>query len=338
MRTDPMPEAGTGRRLRRSMTALLAIVALAALVAAPVHAGVRGAPRPAITAALTPVDLTMHICAKAGTMAKPGGGTLPIWGFADRGSATNCGASVVPTVPGPTLDVVVGAQVTIVLHNALPQRVSMVFPGQDEPADHQGVANGGTRTYTFDAVAPGTFRYEAGTSQQIHLPMGLFGALIVRPTTEDQAYDAPSTAYDVEALVVLSETDPVLSANPTTFNLKNFRPTYWFVNGLAYPDTTPVSAAPGDRVLLRYVNASVDNHTMTSLGVRQRVIARDGFPVGFPIDVVAETFAAGETADVIVEMPAVALGTRFPLYSRQLLSATNANAYPGGMIVFLEAA
>jgi len=37
-------------------------------------------------------------------------------------------------------------------------------------------------TYSFVATHPGTFVYESGTNPDVQVPMGLFGALIVRPT------------------------------------------------------------------------------------------------------------------------------------------------------------
>ena len=37
--------------------------------------------------------------------------------------------------------------------------------------------------------------------------------------------------------------------------------TYWLINGKAYPDTAPITATAGQRVLLRYVNAGYDNTT-----------------------------------------------------------------------------
>ena len=41
--------------------------------------------------------------------------------------------------------------------------------------------------------------------------MGLYGALVVRPATAGQAYDDAATAFDDEAVLVLSEIDPALN-------------------------------------------------------------------------------------------------------------------------------
>ena len=39
----------------------------------------------------------------------------------------------------------------------------------------------------------------------------MHGALIIRPSVAGQAYDSPTTAYDDEAVLVLSEIDPALT-------------------------------------------------------------------------------------------------------------------------------
>ena len=112
----------------------------------------------------------------------------------------------------------------------------------------------------------------------------------------------------------------------------DWHPEYWLLNGEAYPDTDAIVATPGQNVLLRYLNAGQDHHTMTVLGLRQRLIARDAFqPVVTP-DVIAETVASGSAVDAIATVPAS--GSSFPIYSRQL-NVTNGPSYPGGMLTFV---
>ena len=101
----------------------------------------------------------------------------------------------------------------------------------------------------------------------------------------------------------------------------------------SFPDP---SAAPGSRVLLRYLDAGTVHHTMALLGTHQRAIAKDAYPVRYPYDVVAETIPVGSTLDTIVTVPTgAAAGTRFWLYNRQL-HLDNAGAFPGGMVTYIE--
>jgi FtsP/CotA-like multicopper oxidase with cupredoxin domain len=175
--------------------------------------------------------------------------------------------------------------------------------------------------------------------------MGLAGALIVRSATANQAYDAATTAYDVEAVLVLGAVDPNFNAAPDTFDMHSYHASYWLINGKAYPDTAGIVATAGQRVLLRYVNAGYDNTTMTLLGMHETVLARSGHLLNNPFDANAETMEAGATEDAVATVPA---GTPpssngYPLYNRQLHVTNGAQtavsptpATGGGMLTFIH--
>ena len=150
---------------------------------------------------------------------------------------TNCSTM---QMPGPTLIVKEGDNVTVNLTNNLPAgagNTSILFPGfavTAEPASGQSgacaqaaaglltteVTTGCTVTYTFTASTPGTHSYYSGTRPDLQVEMGLFGALIVLPKTpascpggigsngfslSTSAYDNPNTCYDREYLFQFSE-------------------------------------------------------------------------------------------------------------------------------------
>jgi hypothetical protein len=170
-----------------------------------------------------------------------------------------------------------------------------------------------TITYTFVASEPGTYIYQSGTMPDVQQEMGMAGALIVRPAgAPKQAYAHPATAFDREALYVVAEIDPVRAANleaqvlaaravaagglpqnwrPNVATWGPYAPQYWFINGRNAPDTLTASGTtvfphqpysalmrlhPGDRVLLRMVNAGRDLHPMHHHGNHSATIARDG--------------------------------------------------------------
>jgi hypothetical protein len=285
--------------------------------------------------------VTFDLCAVSGT-ANLGPTTVPIWGFALM-SGPDC-SDEVPTLPGPALSVSAGDSVTVTLHNeVVGQEVSLEFVGQDLFPDTVGVAAGATKTYgPFTATNPGTYLYESGGNRQVL--MGLYGALVVLPsapvapcTATTCAYDTAASAYDVAATVVLSEVDPAFNADPTGFDLLNYKPTYWLINGQTYTGSAVASASAGERVLLRYVNAGSLHHTMEILGTHQRVIGRDAYPVRYPFDAVAETIPTGSTLDTIVTIPdGTASGAKFWLFNSQM-HLDNAGAFPGGMLTFIAA-
>ncbi|GAB3058788.1 hypothetical protein GCM10027053_20950 [Intrasporangium mesophilum] len=291
--------------------------------------------------------VTLNLCAKPGTLAPlpttAPATTVPIWGFASVASPADCAAAGA-SLPGPVLSATVGDTVSINVSNGLSTPVRFEVPGIDFVAGPTDAPPGGSVTRTFTASKPGTFVYQSAGDAGRQEAMGLYGVLIVRPATAGQAY-GPSTAYDVEAPLLLSAVDPAFNAAPLSADVHAYRATYWLINGRSYPDTARIVASPGARVLLRYVNAGFDNTTMQLLGVHESVVARDAALLGTPVSATAETIPAGATEDAIVTMPpaGTAPSSRgFALYNRQLhvtngpqLSTSPTPLAGGGMLTFL---
>jgi FtsP/CotA-like multicopper oxidase with cupredoxin domain len=182
---------------------------------------------------------------------------------------------------------------------------------------------------------------DAGRQQAL----GLYGAMIVCASTPCPSSGSENgRSFDRASTLVLSEIDPALNADPDNFDMLDWAPTYWLINGKARPDTPDITAAAGDDVLLRYVSAGPETVTMTMLGMHGRVLARDAYPLDNPIEVVSETLPAGSTADIVAGVSAgAAAGSRFPLYNRQLElnngsygDSQFAPADGGGMMTFLS--
>jgi FtsP/CotA-like multicopper oxidase with cupredoxin domain len=140
---------------------------------------------------------------------------------------------------------------------------------------------------------------------------------------------------------VISAVDLGFNAAPDTDDLYNYLATYWLINGKAYPDTVPISAAAGQRVLLRYVSAGYDNSTMALLGMHEHVVARDARLLNNPFDASAETIPAGATEDAIATVPSGSppSANGFALYNRQMHLSNGpqnlATPAAGGMLTFI---
>lgn len=263
------------------------------------------------------------------------GDSVPVWGYRSTDG-------LVAQPGGPTLVVNQGETITVLLHNRLSETTAILFQGQDMVPDTVGASPGTTKVYTFVANHPGTFLYEAGPllNAEHQVAMGLYGALVVRPATAGQAYDAATTAFDKEAVLVLSEIDPLLNNTPvpSTFDMREFRPAYFLINGTVYPDTPPIASVAGDKVLLRYVNAGAKHHSMAVLGARQNLIAEDGSALQFSHPVVAKTIAPGQTTDAIVTIPATTPNnSKLAVYDASLMlhNYGNEKAF-GGMMTFVN--
>jgi len=287
---------------------------------------------------------SFSITAQSGYIQMPDMNTMYMWSYGSTGVGFQH--------PGPVLCVTEGQTVTVILQNSLPYglRTSIIFPGQDDvladgvPAQPDlannslttSVASGGTITYSFVATHPGTFIYESGTDTKSQVPMGLFGALIVRPLAgTTHAYNRPDSAFTEgeEFLALLSEIDPYQHAawelsltQGRNFNLNNYRARYWMLNGRGFPDTIADNNAtwlesqpygalarihPYDAsthplpALERFINVGTEEFPFHPHGQNGLVIGRDGNPLesSSGLDLSMEKYAVnigpGQTWDVL---------------------------------------
>jgi len=304
--------------------------------------------------------VTYNLRADTGSVTMPDGRVVAVWGFA---------LGIDPVrVPGPTLEVPAGDS-TLVIHltNMLARPVSLVVAGlpatltpvfdSGTPArvvsfTHEAAPAGGTATYTFSNVHPGTFLYESGTDPSLEVQMGLFGAIVARPTVAGRAYGTVATAYDREIVMVVSEIDPTFhdtvaqgkyapEKTPETAlpgevtSTIDYHPKYFLVNDRPYTDPyAPFSGGrAGETTLIRLLNAGLQSHSMEMQGTRMDVIAQDGNLLGHPrAGRVSESLEAGQTLDILIRPTLAGL---YSLYDRRL-NVTNAGAFPGGILAFIE--
>ena len=306
------------------------------------------------------------------TLTMPDGTAVPVWGFADDTAGPGTG---VVTLPGPVLDLpAADGNLTINLVNMLPVPVSINIPGlrvnpvpvrdnsdgkglrvlsfsSQAPAAVNGVP-GPPTSFVFTVLKPGTYLYQSGTNPATQVPMGLYGAVIIRPAAAGQAYSDPASAYGNEQVVLVSEIDPNLnvfvdtngtavdSVNQVNYSL-TYAPKYFLLNGKTYPDTamvTPQMKAPaGTKTLLRLLNAGVQNHMPGVAGRPLRVIAEDGNFLTYARDEIIPVLSAGKTLDALLDLTAVppTEPNFFVLSDRRTNRAGTDNPL-GSMVAFLE--
>lgn len=232
---------------------LCLLFAAAALLAASAFAATPGITGPAFNLTAQPAYLN-----------QPDGNSVYSWGYGCSVAPAGFAPAGIPgafcnsmQVPGPTLIVTEGQTVSVTLTNNLPPaagNTSILFPGftvTAAPAATQPgtctstapaplglltteAANGCAVTYTFTASSPGTRAYYSGTQSDLQVEMGMYGAIVVLPSsipanctsglaaanvTAEQfwgesdfrlaaaAYDHPKSCYDREYLFQWSEMD-----------------------------------------------------------------------------------------------------------------------------------
>ena len=207
-------------------------------------------------------------------------GVCPRHGTANTSCTIEPGETV--TVPGPRITVPPGdTTLTINLMNCLPEATSLVIPGQPFTAlpvrtgdrvrsmTPEATANGGTASYTFTGLKPGTFLYQSGSHPAVQVQMGLYGAM-TKDASAGNAY--AGVVYQHEAVLVYSEIDQALheavsagtygtDAGPTS--TIDYRPSLFLINGESYTTDAVATVAAGtaDEVtLLRILNAGLHTH------------------------------------------------------------------------------
>ena len=278
------------------------------------------------TGTLNGTNRTITLETTTGYIGTPDDNIVFMWGYAENGQPFQH--------PSPNLCVNEGETVTVILHNTLPADTSIIFPGQNNvlangvPAQPQfdgggtltsmtdvATANGGSVTYSFVAENPGTFVYQSGTNPDKQVRLGLFGALIVRPTdhpdwvnNEMDELDQPLNTFhpDREFMIMLSEIDPLLNQaveSGQSFDLKNYQPRYWLINGRGFPDSLAPNFAswlpsqpygalqllteydPGtnpDWSLVRYIAFGTVDIPMHPHGKSAHIVGRDGSALAGP--------------------------------------------------------
>ncbi len=236
---------------------------------------------------------------------------------------------------------------------------------------HEAAPGGGTATYTFTNVKPGTYLYQSGTLPQIQVQMGLYGLLRrnapATSTAARVAYPGAASApdqyaYDNEISLLLSEVAPDLHAAVAggTFSGSTLRYDPRFFRVHRYAATLPTlpatgaAAAPieftdgpargvlgitaGQRQLVRVVNAGIQSRALTLLDGHWYLIAQDGNVFPYPREQVTAHLAAAQSADLwfTPTLPAGTTAQRMLMFDRRLALSNNDGNAVGGMLVRLS--
>jgi hypothetical protein len=178
------------------------------------------------------------------------------------------------SVPGPTIEVIEGDRVRLIVENRLPEGFSMHWHGLEVPFEMDGMPGisqdlippGGTFTYEFMLRQNGTFFYHSHMAMQEM--MGLIGLFIIHPRT------AHTPRVDRDFGLVLQEW--AILPNNTIPNSLAMEFNWLTINGKAGPDTTPMLVKLGERVRIRIVNLGMDHHPMHIHGHQFYVTGTEG--------------------------------------------------------------
>jgi hypothetical protein len=150
----------------------------------------------------------------------------------------------------------------------LPGHGSTTFTPASDANLTQGGPNGNVFTYRMYCERPGTYLYHCHVEASEHVHMGMYGPMWIYPKSYGNtsrggaAYNNSLTEFSQEAVLLLNDIDTrwhdnildlsaeTIEPNPTTFNppatsppeianfnIPDYRPNYWTINGRCLPDT-----------------------------------------------------------------------------------------------------
>ncbi len=201
-------------------------------------------------------------------------------------------------VPGPWIDVEVGDNVRINVHNRLPMGTDVHWHGIITPNDQDGVApitqdlirSGEDYTYEFVAEELAVAMYHAHHHGQMAVPNGMFGVFTIG--------DLPlPTARTVSGVTI---PDDVTIAHELPMVLNDAGVIGFSLNGKSFPATAPLVVQQGEWGLIHYYNEGLGAHPMHLHRFPQLIIAKDGIPLDQPYYADTINVAAGERYSVLV--------------------------------------
>lgn len=196
----------------------------------------------------------------------------------------------------------------------------------------KSIQPGQSYTYEFLAGHAGTYMYHPHNNSVEQIDNGLYGAFIIRPQdTSNQpnfdkeytfvlgGWNVPQENIDrTKMLEAMNSTNnqgmegnmghagmanegeqPENSGGmDSEISMGGMDYNFWTINGKAFPATPEIKAGSGDRIRIRLINISNNNHPMHLHGTDFRVIAEDGHPLTQPRILNTIDVAPGKTFDI----------------------------------------
>ena len=165
------------------------------------------------------------------------------------------------TTPGPTIEVVEGDKVRILVTNHLAEPTSIHWHGIDLPNGMDGVAGlnqpaiapNETFAYEFILKQNGTHMYHPHADEMTQMAFGMMGLLIIHPKVAEE------TKIDRDYCFLLHN----WALHPGTYRpdpsvMQDF--SIWTFNSKAFPAIEHLVARTGERIRIRIGNLSMWNH------------------------------------------------------------------------------
>lgn len=181
------------------------------------------------------------------------------------------------TTPGPTIEAYEGDRIRLVITNELPEPLSVHSHGIELPNNQDGAGGfaepiimpGQTRIYEYTLYQTGTAFYHGEFNLMKLAGYGVTGALIIHPKKYEHI-DKQFVITLQEWRILPGNVDPDLVS--MDFN--------WFTfNGRSAPYIPTLTVNQGDRVRIRLINMSMDNHPIHIHGHTWWTVGTEAGPI-----------------------------------------------------------
>lgn len=273
------------------------------------------------------VRITRQVYSSA-KVTMPDGRDVRFWGFLDPDASGPDGDK---PFPSPLIRVRQG-QIVHTTIKAGKNTHTIHHHGMDPTPFNDGVGHlsfevSGNYTYQWRPTNAGTYFYHCHKNTVLHFELGMYGPLIVDPPEGPGTLFSGGPRYDVEAIWVADDVDPVwheynhdAGLCGEDVALDRFVPRYFLISGVPAPRTLTdrrvmVRARPGQKVLIRLINGSYSvlrasfGVDATIVGVDGRGLGRAGSPWSRPIPLPRGTsfdLSSAQRLDILIEAPAAA--------------------------------
>lgn len=181
------------------------------------------------------------------------------------------------STPGPTIEVVEGDRVRLLVTNRLREHTTVHWHGMILPSGMDGIGGlsqphiepGETFAYEFTIRQHGTHMYHPHADEMVQMALGMMGMFIIHPRGGEEVPVDRDYCFLLHNWALhpgTSRPDPMVMQN---FDL-------WTFNSKVFPAIEPVVARTGERVRLRVGNLSMWNHPIHMHGVEYHVTGSDG--------------------------------------------------------------
>lgn len=182
------------------------------------------------------------------------------------------------TTPGPTIECTEGDRIRIVVKNELPEPLTVHKHGIELPVNQDGeggfeepvIMPGASRNYEFTLYQSGTYFYHGEFNLMKATGYGLAGALVVHPKKYEHKIDKQFVITLQEWRILPGNVDPDLVS--MDFN--------WFTfNGHASPTVPEMTVNQYERVRIRIINMSMNNHPIHMHGHTWWLVGTEAGPI-----------------------------------------------------------